>query len=65
MVARGIERESHASLEALQAKLKEVRDRLDRVSREEARYLELATQEHKLLQVSRGSSIIFINNICS
>lgn len=51
MVARGMVREAHCSLEALQVKLKEVRDRLDRVSREEAHYLELATLEHKLLQV--------------
>ncbi|XP_024125898.1 mitochondrial potassium channel [Oryzias melastigma] len=53
MVARGIVREAHASLEALQGRLKEVRDRLDRVSREEAHYLELATLEHKLLQEER------------
>ncbi|XP_049893318.1 mitochondrial potassium channel isoform X1 [Epinephelus moara] len=53
MVARGMVREAHASLEALQVRLKEVRDRLDRVSREEAQYLELATQEHKLLQEER------------
>lgn len=53
MVARGIVREAHESLEALQGRLKEVRDRLDRVSREEAHYLELATQEHKLLQEER------------
>lgn len=52
MVARGMVREAHVSLEALQVRLKEVRDRLDRVSREEAHYLELATLEHKLLQVS-------------
>ena len=52
MVARGMVREAHASLEALQGRLKEVRDRLDRVSREEAHYLELATLEHKLMQVS-------------
>ncbi|KAG7226652.1 hypothetical protein INR49_001822 [Caranx melampygus] len=52
MVARGIVREAHASLEALQGRLKEVRDRLDRVSREETHYLELATLEHKLLQGS-------------
>lgn len=51
MIARGIVREAHTSLEALQVRLKEVRDRLDRVSREEAHYLELATLEHKLLQV--------------
>lgn len=52
MVARGIVREAHASLEAQQGRLKEIRDRLDRVSREEPHYLELATMEHKLLQVS-------------
>lgn len=55
MVARGMVREAHISLEALQVRLKEVRDRLDRVSREEAHYLELATQEHKLLQVGSHS----------
>ncbi|KAM4588924.1 mitochondrial potassium channel isoform 1-T2 [Odontesthes bonariensis] len=53
MVARGMVREAHASLEVLQGRLKEVRDRLDRVSREEAHYLELATLEHKLLQEER------------
>uniref|UniRef100_A0A674MJE2 Coiled-coil domain containing 51 n=1 Tax=Takifugu rubripes TaxID=31033 RepID=A0A674MJE2_TAKRU len=53
MVARGMVREAHAALEALQVRLKEVRDRLDRVSREEAHYLELATLEHKLLQEER------------
>ncbi|KAJ8371503.1 hypothetical protein AAFF_G00307820 [Aldrovandia affinis] len=53
MVARGIVREAHGSLEVLQGRLKEVKDRLDRVSREEAHYLELATLEHKLLQEER------------
>uniref|UniRef100_A0A3Q4H9L0 Coiled-coil domain containing 51 n=1 Tax=Neolamprologus brichardi TaxID=32507 RepID=A0A3Q4H9L0_NEOBR len=53
MVARGIVREAHASLEAQQGRLKETRDRLDRVSREEPHYLELATMEHKLLQEER------------
>ncbi|KAJ8260333.1 hypothetical protein GJAV_G00179750 [Gymnothorax javanicus] len=53
MVARGVVREAHMSVEALQGRLKEVRDRLDRVSREEAHYLELATLEHKLLQEER------------
>ncbi|CAI5687267.1 unnamed protein product [Oreochromis niloticus] len=53
MVARGIVREAHASLEAQQGRLKEIRDRLDRVSREEPHYLELATMEHKLLQEER------------
>ncbi|KAJ8359075.1 hypothetical protein SKAU_G00156000 [Synaphobranchus kaupii] len=38
---------------AFMGRLKEVRDRLDRVSREEAHYLELATLEHKLLQEER------------
>ncbi|XP_022075594.1 mitochondrial potassium channel isoform X2 [Acanthochromis polyacanthus] len=53
MVARGMVREAHGSLEALQGRLKELRDRLDRVSREEVHYLELATLEHKLLQEER------------
>ncbi|KAM9365236.1 mitochondrial potassium channel [Pholidichthys leucotaenia] len=53
MVSRGMVREAHSSLELLQGKLKEVRDRLDRVSREEAQYLELATLEHRLLQEER------------
>ncbi|KAI9546615.1 hypothetical protein NQZ68_024513 [Dissostichus eleginoides] len=53
MVSRGMVREAHGSLEVLQVRLKEVRDRLDRVSREEAHYLELATQEHRLLQEER------------
>jgi hypothetical protein len=51
MVARGLVREAREDLEVQQAKLKEVRDRLDRVSREDNQYLELATLEHKMLQV--------------
>lgn len=51
MVARGLVREAREDVEAQQAKLKEVRDRLDRISREDNRYLELATQEHRMLQV--------------
>uniref|UniRef100_A0A8C5WLQ2 Coiled-coil domain-containing protein 51 n=1 Tax=Leptobrachium leishanense TaxID=445787 RepID=A0A8C5WLQ2_9ANUR len=50
MVTRGIVREARESVESLQLKLKEVRDRLDRVSRDDVQYLELATLEHKLLQ---------------
>ncbi|XP_016005323.2 mitochondrial potassium channel isoform X2 [Rousettus aegyptiacus] len=50
MVARGLVREAREDVEAHQAKLKEVRDRLDRISREDNRYLELATQEHRMLQ---------------
>uniref|UniRef100_V9KTR2 Coiled-coil domain-containing protein 51 n=1 Tax=Callorhinchus milii TaxID=7868 RepID=V9KTR2_CALMI len=53
MVARGVVRQSRETLEGQQAKLKEVRDKLDRVSREDSQYLELATQEHKLLQEER------------
>ncbi|XP_012372608.1 coiled-coil domain-containing protein 51 isoform X1 [Octodon degus] len=50
MVARGLVREAREGLEVQQAKLKEVRDRLDRVSREDSQYLELATLEHRMLQ---------------
>ncbi|GAB1294715.1 Mitochondrial potassium channel [Apodemus speciosus] len=50
MVARGLVREAREGLEAQQTKLKEVRDRLDRVSREDNQYLELATLEHRMLQ---------------
>ncbi|XP_058583046.1 mitochondrial potassium channel isoform X3 [Neofelis nebulosa] len=50
MVARGLVREAREDLEVHQAKLKEVRDRLDRISREDIQYLELATLEHRLLQ---------------
>ncbi|XP_061474920.1 mitochondrial potassium channel isoform X2 [Rhineura floridana] len=50
MVARGIVREARETWEAQQQKLKEIRDRLDRVSRDDSQYLELATLEHKLLQ---------------
>ncbi|KAM9814272.1 mitochondrial potassium channel [Neosynchiropus ocellatus] len=62
MVARGMVREAHVSLEALQVRLKEVRDRLDRVSREEAHYLELATLEHKLLQEERRLRTAYENS---
>ncbi|CAL8337572.1 unnamed protein product [Lota lota] len=53
MVSRGLVQEAQASMESVQQKLKEVRTRLDRVSREEPHYLELATLEHKLLQEER------------
>lgn len=56
MVARGLVREAREDLEAQQAKLKEVRDRLDRVSREDNQYLELATLEHRMLQVGPSGS---------
>lgn len=51
MIARGIVRQARENVEAQQVKLKEVRDRLDRVSRDDTQYLELATLEHRLLQV--------------
>lgn len=51
MVSRSAVREAHLNVEALLLRLKEVRERLDRVSREEPHYLDLATKEHKLLQV--------------
>ncbi|XP_048190500.1 mitochondrial potassium channel isoform X2 [Perognathus longimembris pacificus] len=50
MVARGLVREAREALEVQQTKLKEVRARLDRVSREDSQYLELATLEHRMLQ---------------
>ncbi|KAM7063427.1 mitochondrial potassium channel isoform 1-T4 [Molossus nigricans] len=50
MVARGVVREAQEDLEVQQAKLKEVRDRLDRISKEDNQYLELATLEHRMLQ---------------
>lgn len=56
MVARGLVREAREDLEAQQTKLKEVRDRLDRVSREDNQYLELATLEHRMLQVGLSES---------
>lgn len=56
MVARGLVREAREDLEVQQAKLKEVRDRLDRISREDTQYLELATLEHRMLQVGTSRS---------
>ncbi|XP_066207347.1 mitochondrial potassium channel [Saccopteryx leptura] len=50
MVARGLVRKAQEDLEVQQAKLKEVRDRLDRISRDDNQYLELATLEHRMLQ---------------
>lgn len=56
MVARGLVREARETWEGQQDKLKEVRDRLDRISREDSQYLELATQEHRLLQVGASGA---------
>ncbi|XP_078399402.1 mitochondrial potassium channel [Cetorhinus maximus] len=61
MVARGVVRQSQETLVSQQVKLKEVRDRLDRVSREDSHYLELATQEHKLLQEERRHRTAYEN----
>ncbi|XP_018413480.1 PREDICTED: coiled-coil domain-containing protein 51 [Nanorana parkeri] len=61
MVARGIVREARESVEGQQVKLKEVRDRLDRVSRDDVQYLELATLEHKLLQEEKRLRASYIH----
>ncbi|XP_044512940.1 mitochondrial potassium channel [Gracilinanus agilis] len=61
MVARGIVREARETLEAHQVRLKDIRDRLDRVSREDTQYLELATLEHKLLQEEKRLRTVYIN----
>ncbi|XP_031201659.1 coiled-coil domain-containing protein 51 [Mastomys coucha] len=60
MVARGLVREAREGLEAQQTKLKEVRDRLDRVSREDNQYLELATLEHRMLQEEKRLRIAYL-----
>ncbi|KFQ17301.1 Coiled-coil domain-containing protein 51, partial [Merops nubicus] len=61
MIARGIVREARENVEAQQMKLKEIRDRLDRVSREDTQYLELATQEHRLLQEEKRYRAAYLN----
>ncbi|NXT83535.1 CCD51 protein, partial [Zapornia atra] len=61
MVARGIVREARENVEAQQVKLKEVRDRLDRVSRDDTQYLELATLEHRLLQEEKRYRAAYLN----
>ncbi|XP_012667358.1 coiled-coil domain-containing protein 51 [Otolemur garnettii] len=60
MVARGLVREAREDLEVQQAKLKEVRDRLDRVSREDNQYLELATLEHRMLQEEKRLRMAYL-----
>ncbi|XP_062971044.1 mitochondrial potassium channel isoform X1 [Cynocephalus volans] len=60
MVARGLVREAREDLEVQQAKLKEVRDRLDRVSREDNQYLELATMEHRMLQEEKRLRMAYL-----
>ncbi|KFZ49669.1 Coiled-coil domain-containing protein 51, partial [Podiceps cristatus] len=61
MVARGIVREARENVEAQQIKLKEIRDRLDRVSRDDTQYLELATLEHRLLQEEKRYRAAYLN----
>ncbi|XP_065498904.1 mitochondrial potassium channel [Caloenas nicobarica] len=61
MIARGIVREARENVEAQQMKLKEVRDRLDRVSRDDSQYLELATLEHRLLQEEKRYRAAYLN----
>ncbi|KAF7250070.1 Coiled-coil domain-containing protein 51 [Varanus komodoensis] len=60
MVARGVVREARENWEAQQLKLKEIRDRLDRVSRDDVQYLELATLEHKLLQEEKRHRMAYL-----
>ncbi|NXI48878.1 CCD51 protein, partial [Chloroceryle aenea] len=61
MVARGIVREARENVEAQQIKLKEIRDRLDRISRDDTQYLELATLEHRLLQEEKRYRAAYLN----
>ncbi|XP_010148697.1 PREDICTED: coiled-coil domain-containing protein 51 [Eurypyga helias] len=61
MIARGIVREARENVEAQQIKLKEIRDRLDRVSRDDTQYLELATLEHRLLQEEKRYRTAYLN----
>ncbi|XP_009646679.1 mitochondrial potassium channel [Egretta garzetta] len=61
MIARGIVREARENVEAQQIKLKEIRDRLDRVSRDDTQYLELATLEHRLLQEEKRYRAAYLN----
>uniref|UniRef100_A0A8B9GE72 Coiled-coil domain-containing protein 51 n=1 Tax=Amazona collaria TaxID=241587 RepID=A0A8B9GE72_9PSIT len=61
MIARGIVREARENVEAQQIKLKEIRDRLDRVSRDDTQYLELATLEHRLLQEEKKYRAAYLN----
>ncbi|NXY85214.1 CCD51 protein, partial [Alcedo cyanopectus] len=61
MIARGIVREARENVEAQQIKLKEIRDRLDRISRDDTQYLELATLEHRLLQEEKRYRVAYLN----
>ncbi|KFQ19632.1 Coiled-coil domain-containing protein 51, partial [Mesitornis unicolor] len=61
MIARGIVRQARENVEAQQIKLKEIRDRLDRVSRDDTQYLELATLEHRLLQEEKRYRAAYLN----
>ncbi|KAM9227062.1 mitochondrial potassium channel isoform 1-T3 [Leptosomus discolor] len=61
MIARGIVREARENVEAQQIRLKEIRDRLDRVSRDDTQYLELATLEHRLLQEEKRYRAVYLS----
>ncbi|KAJ1111357.1 hypothetical protein NDU88_008693 [Pleurodeles waltl] len=61
MVARALVRDIHDNVEFQQLKLKEIRDRLERVPREDVHFLELATQEHKLLQEEKRIKTAYAN----
>ncbi|NXD81666.1 CCD51 protein, partial [Halcyon senegalensis] len=61
MIARGIVRDARENVEAQQIKLKEIRDRLDRISRDDTQYLELATLEHRLLQEEKRYRAAYLN----
>ncbi|XP_048347605.1 mitochondrial potassium channel isoform X1 [Sphaerodactylus townsendi] len=62
MVARGNVREARETWESQQVKLKDIRDRLDRVSRDDTQYLELATLEHRLLQEEKRFRATYLTN---
>lgn len=49
MKTRGQVQETKRELDSVQESLREIRQKLDRVSRDDERYLALATEEHKIL----------------
>lgn len=49
MKTRGQVQETKRELDSVQESLREIRQKLDRVSRDDERYLTLATEEHKIL----------------
>lgn len=61
MVARALVRDMRDIVEFQQVKLKEIRGQLERVPREDVHFLELATQEHKLLQEEKRVRTSYAN----